>query len=204
MLTLTLALALLPRNDDAKEPPAVLSVDAGGKTVTAELDKAFELDLPGGKTSVKIRLEPYRVFAKAGVSFKYPTKFLFEADLETEGVVIWTLEGSTCVLMVQRFSGRDDPEGVLKDVVNNITGSFGEANVKAGPAALDVGAEKLKGTGLRIQVAGQRINYRFFAFKSGKQAVILSLQDSPGEDGAPSAEAKEVDALLKETLKLPK
>jgi hypothetical protein len=202
-MTLLVALALL-QNPDALEPPAVLSVEAGGKVVAAELDKAFELDTPGGRTTVKIRLEPYRLFARAGLSFKYPTKFLFEADLDTEGVVIWTLEGGSCVVMVQRFTERDDPAAVMKEVVKGMTDSFGKPNVREAAATLDAGAEKLKGTGLRIQVAGERIHYRLFAFASGKDAVILSLQDSPGVDGAPSAEAKAVDALLKETLKLPK
>ena len=201
--SLLVALALL-QDEDAQEPPAVYSVEAGGKTVPAELDKAFEIDTPGGKTTVKIRLEPYRLFSRAGLSFKYPTKFLFEADLETKGVVIWTLEGSSCVVLIQRFDGRDDPAAVLKEVVKGMTDGFGKANVREGPAALDVGAEKLKGTALQIKVAEERVHYRLFAFASGKNAVILSLQDSPGDDGAPSAEAKAVDVLLKDTLKLPK
>ena len=204
-MILSLLVALAPlQEEDAKEPPAVFSVEAGGKTVSAELDKAFELDTPGGKTTVKIRLEPYRQFSRAGLSFKYPTKFLFEADLDTKGVVIWTLEGSSCVVLVQRFDDRDDPAAVLKEVVKGMIDGFGKANVREGAATLEAGAEKLKGTALRIKVAGESVNYRLFAFASGKNTVILSLQDSPGEDGAPSADAKAVDALLKETLKLPK
>ena len=199
-----LAALLLQQAEDAKEPPAVLSVEAGGKVVAAELDRAFELDTPGGKTTVKIRLEPHRLFSRDGLSFKYPTKFLFEADLSTEGVVIWTLEGGSCVLMVQRFKDREDPAAVLREVVKGMTDTFGKPNVREGAAALDAGGEKLKGTELRIQVAGERIHYRLFALKAGKNAIILSLQDSPGDGGGLSAEAKDVDALLKDTLKLPK
>ena len=85
-----------------------------------------------------------------------------------------------------------------------MTAQFGKANVKSGDAALDHASGTLKGMGLQITLAGQRITYRLFSTASGGDTVVLALQDSPQDDGSPSAESKTVNALLKESLVLPK
>lgn len=204
-LLLILAASLpMPAVVPDEEPPAGLSIEVGGKTVQAELGKPVEIETAGGRTTLTIRMAPYRRFARAGVSFKYPTPFLYEADLETPGVAIWTLEGKDAIVMVQHFKGRGDHEAVRTEVADAMTAQFGKANVKSGPASLAHAGGTLKGAGLQITLAGQRINYRLFSAPSGPDSLVLALQDSPKDDGAPSDEAAALDVLLKESLVLPK
>ena len=205
LLLAAAALAFAPRTvRQDEEPAAILSVEVGGRTVQAELGKPFEIETKAGKTTLTVRLEPYRRFDRAGVSFRYPTPFLYEADLDTPGVSIWTLEGKDAIVMVQHFKGRNDPEAVREEVADAMTAQFGKANVKQGEAALAHAGGTLKGTGLEIALAGQRLSYRLFAAASGDDTVVLALQDSPKDDGRPSDESAALLLLLKDSLVLPK
>ncbi len=76
-----------------QEPPLLLYLESDGKRIPIELDKPFGLEALAGKKTAVLRAEPYRVFQHAGLSFRYPRSYIFEADQETPGVTQWSLDG---------------------------------------------------------------------------------------------------------------
>ncbi|MGL5095305.1 MAG: hypothetical protein ACRDD1_06935, partial [Planctomycetia bacterium] len=65
--------------------------------IPVELDKPFRTDVFGEAKTATLRVEPYRVFRNAGLSFHYPREYMFECDLELAPSMLWTLEGNDCI-----------------------------------------------------------------------------------------------------------
>ena len=192
--------AAAPAVAEDHEPPLVLYFEAeGGKRVPVEVDKAFD---PGqlGK-SATLKLEPQRRFTYAGLEFKYPREYGFEAELEAQ-FSSWTLSGNDTKLMVQRFKNQKKVDVLHKSVVGEVQKAYG-GKAKESPISLEAGGRKLEGTRIEVDLAGVFIVQDLFPLKSGGDVLELIIQDSPKKLGEPSAERSRTEGLLKETLRLP-
>jgi hypothetical protein len=200
--------ALLPtlaaaQEPGTQEPPASYFFEAGGKNVPVELDKPFDPRALGGVKSATLRVGPHRTFAYGGLELAYPRAFTFEATLKPK-VSMWTLSGNDCKVMVHAYPAAPDVDDLRKTVVASLIKALGKEGAKESATQLEVAGKKLAGTRLEFTVSGTRITHDLFAVKSGGGAVILILQDSPGDERAVSDERVEVGKLLAATLKLPK
>ena len=206
MLSLLAALALgaapppPPPEPEDREPPLVLYFEAeGGKRVPVELDKPFvPADL--GK-SATLKLEPQRKFTYAGLEFRYPREYGFEAQLQPQ-VTSWTLSGNDAKVMVQRYKGQKKVDVLHKSVIAEMQKAYG-GKAKESAVTLAAGGRTLEGTRIEVDLAGAVIVQDVFPIKSGSDAVELIIQDAQKKTGEPSAERVKTEALLKETLKLP-
>src|SRR5688500_12827188 len=58
-----------------------------------------------------------RLFTYGGVTFKYPSNFSFEADFDTEGVKMWTLDGNNFVIIVHSYESLEmTPQSFSQDL----------------------------------------------------------------------------------------
>jgi hypothetical protein len=200
--TLVLLLGLPFCAQEDKEPPLIFSLESGGKKLPIEQDKPFTLDTVAGKTTCVLRVEPFRQFSYGGVSFRYPRDFGFEADFEQEGVKLWTLDGNDCVLMIQRYLDENDTDQVLKNFISGLTAVYPKDGMKESACSIDLEGKAVKGTKINVTLAGQKLTQSCYPLKSGKDTVILVVQDSIKDDGTSSDDARKAEKLLRETFKL--
>jgi hypothetical protein len=188
--------------DEAKEPPQIFALEIDGKRVPLELDRPVDLATPAPVTRATLRSEPHRVFDFAGVRFHYPREMGFEADLETPEVAIWTLDGNDAVVMVHRLEGEGDAPATRARVEEGILAQYGRAGRRE-PAKATLGGRELEGSVIQARIAGSRISQEVFAFPSGKDSIVLILQDSLKDDGGHTDEYGRVRAMLGSTLRFP-
>ena len=66
------------------------------------------------KYDVTIRLDPYRIFKKADLKFKYPSPMVYACDDSDPNIMTWTLEGGDSVIMVQSYDVAVDEESIVE------------------------------------------------------------------------------------------
>ena len=127
-----------------QEPPLLLYLEAEGQRITIELDKPFDLAAIAGKKTATLRAEPYRVFPYAGLSFRYPSDYSFEAEQENDRSS-WTLDGNSCVIMVHHLRGKRDHEELGRSTMTKIIEEFAGAKTRELATELAVKGRTLKG-----------------------------------------------------------
>lgn len=200
LLWLSAAPPAAPPEPEDREPPLVFYFEAdGGKRVPVELDKPFAPAELG--KSATLRIEPQRRFSYAGVEFRYPRELGFEAQLDPQ-FASWTLSGNDCKVLVQRYKGHKKPEVLHKGVIAEIHKAYG-GKAKESAVKLEAGGRTLEGTRLEVELASALIVQELYPLKSGGDVIELIIQDAPKKSGEVSPERVRIEALLKETLKLP-
>ena len=195
------ALADDPKPD--QEPPQIFFLECAGRRVPVDLDKPFRTDALAGAKSATLRVEPHRVFRYAGLVFHYPREYTFVVSLENPAVAVWTLAGSDCTIMVQRYPGRQDADAVRREFVGDLTALYQGAKTKQTDATCKLKHTTLKGLRLEVELAGRLLYQDLFCFPAGKDLVVLILQDSPQRDGQPSPDRTRAEKMLHDSLRLP-
>ncbi|MBI3854067.1 MAG: hypothetical protein HY293_00085 [Planctomycetes bacterium] len=206
MLTCPLAvialLMAMPATQEDKEPPLVMYLETGGKRIPVEPDKPFDLEA-AGKTSCTLRMEPYRIFKYAGLSFQYPRGAAFKTQGEGT-MTLWTLNDGNSMLMVQRFKGAPDPKLILKTMVDQMIGQYGKsAEVKQSEAAIELQKTPLKGTRLDVAFANQTILQSLYSFASGKDTIVLVFQDALDDGGKPGKTFAQFQKMVQDSFRFP-
>jgi uncharacterized protein (TIGR03067 family) len=190
-----------PRED--REPPLLFYLESSGKKTPIELDKPFKTAALGDTAT--LRVEPYRVFPYAGPSFHYPRNYTFEAASEGPLVSRWIVQGTDCTITILRFKDQPDHEAARRRYVKAVVANFKTSTEhKESEAALELKGATLKGSLLHVVFGGGTIHAEVYSFSSGKDAVVLALQDIPKEGGKPSDDRVNVGKMLRDTLRLPK
>lgn len=188
------------RQDPEQPPPLRLTVTVGG--VAHQLVDGVEqvVDVAGAPTKLRVDVAPLRRFAAAGVAFDYPRDMAFEFE-ETGVLQTWTLEGSDLTVMVSRFQMGEADEFVA-DTLGQMAANFaeieGDEPEKLEPCVVVAGGVDRAGQRVRFTIAEHPMTNTAFGIDlgKGKGCVMVMLQDSCGEDGAPSAEHEAFLALL--------
>jgi len=186
-----------------EEPPQTFQLEIdGSKGIPIELDQPFAAaSIPVGKTAV-LRVEAYRTFRYAGLSFRYPREYLFEADLTNAGIASWILTGNDCMLNIQRHEGRADPEALRNELLEHLMGAYKPGLSETAAVRLKLGTATVTGTRVQVQLWGEAIHQDVFAFRPGRDSVVVLIQDTL-KDGKPSADCIRAKRLLTEALVLP-
>jgi hypothetical protein len=187
--------AAAPPADETREPPLRFRVQIGAASVTLAEGEPGALRGQFVDPVVSVTPEPFRVFELAGISFRYPRAFTFEADVEDPSLKSWTLSGNDLRIMCFALLEAVSPEAFAR----NLTSHFGPgaARVREPRAVLRLGKETLDGVVVDVVVAKHRMTMSVYGIP-GPGHRILVLQDSPDESGRPSREAagavKELEA----------
>jgi len=190
-----------PKED--QEPPQIFYLEFDGKKVPLELNKPLGTEVLRGSKTFTLRVEPYRVFRHAGLSFRYPREYTFGNDHSTPGVSIWTMSGPDCLIMVQRFQGQGDPEAVRESLVDGLAEKYKDGKKKQVETTWKLKDTTLKGVRLEVELAGIRLHQDVYSFRDGQGSVLFLIQDSLQGDGKASAERVRTEKMLSETLRLP-
>ena len=75
-------------------------------------------------------------------------------------------------------------------------------NARASETALELNGVKLTGQLLDVTVAGQRLKQAFYGLRVGEDSMVIILQDSPQENGQPSADYERTVKMLNESFKV--
>ncbi|HEX4150333.1 MAG TPA: hypothetical protein VHY20_15155 [Pirellulales bacterium] len=190
-----------PANDS--EPPQLFYLESGDKKTAIELDKPFASEVFSGKQPTTLRVETYRVFPYAGLKFRYPREYTFDADMTEPGVSIWTLSGNSCVIMVQLFKGQKDHTRLRGQVADAMLAALSGMKRADEEPSLKLKDQTISGERLLTTFGPVSLVQDLYSFPSGEDAVTLILQDTPQDNGQPSADRVRAGKLFCETLELP-
>jgi hypothetical protein len=189
---------------EAQTPPQIFYLEAGGKKLPVELDKPFATSAIAANETATLRVSAYRLFPYAGLRFFYPQDFTFAANLDDPDVSIWTMRGSDSLIMVQRYPNQPDAAKVQKEMLGVLATQYQGGIRKQTDATLALKSTQLKGVSLDITLGIAQLRQELFAFPSGKDVIILLLQDTPQANGQPSPQRVKVEKILSSSLQLPK
>ncbi|GAB4282017.1 MAG: hypothetical protein Kow0029_27340 [Candidatus Rifleibacteriota bacterium] len=180
------------------EPPTVYQLSIDGKKF--ELKRGVETELPIEVKNPKVILdfEPYKEFTYAGIYFKYPVNFSFEAELGDESVKMWNLSGNNSVLMLQRYAMEMDHQTMAQLLVPR----YGEENTRVTDCFLQLNGLKVPGTRVIAAFGGSTISQEVYSFRLKNSSILLILQDSLDIDEKPTKEGAELKQLIENTFKI--
>ena len=162
------------------------------------VEAGSETTIQGMFENPKVTLEPdtERHFTYAGLDFRYPAYFAFEADMETESVRIWTLSGNSSTLMIQHYQTLEMTVEQFTDALKTQYGK--SATVK--PISRQFKGRTYHGLQVTAKIAGATITQDVLPFDSTIGSRFLMIQQSDGESEVSKAEAELVVKLLNSSL----
>jgi hypothetical protein len=199
----TAAAADEPPSDPAagEEPPLEFTLEIDGEQVPVALDQDVEIDVNGKPVRLKLTAKPDRLFRGVGVSFRYPRQHAFSVEPGEEGSTTWTFDGDDNVLVLVKIPAVAPPADVTRDMAQMMTEQFGRKNVKVGQSILSLAGKPMRGTRLTMTIGGQKHVSDLYAFNTADATFVLTVQDTPADDGTTSAETTRTRALLEETFR---
>ena len=186
--------------DESKEPKLKYELKIGDKTVTVAEGETVKVEGQFSDPSVNIIPGKTRTFPYSGMSFAYPSNFVFEADMSDAASTSWTLSGNDFVVMIFHL----EAEMTTDMFANEMIGQFGSANAKIANEKLNVtlGDHELSGTQLEVSIASHKLVQKIVKIPSKNgQTKLLVFQDSLNDDGSHSAEAKKAMKTIASTFK---
>lgn len=199
------AVAAAPVLDPTQPPPFRLQVTIDG--VAREFVDGVEAvaDVGGRARTVRVDVAPLRRFAAGEVAFDFPRDMAFEHEDEVGVLQIWTLEGSRITVMVHRFlfgEADDFLASTLSSMAEGFAAVSDEAPAKPEPCKVMAGGVERRGQRIAFAIAGNDMATTAFALDVGKGCVAVMVQDTPDEDGEPSAECTRFLELLAQTFEV--
>ncbi|MBX3413225.1 MAG: hypothetical protein KF708_11095 [Pirellulales bacterium] len=194
------ALAEQAAQDETIEPGLTFSLTLGDKTVPIVEGKPVQVSGKFSDPKVTLNIDPHRVFDLRGARFDYPRHFTWEADLTDPNVAVWTLSGTTFKIMFFAFQGDTSAESVVESLEENFTGQGAEVAKK--PCKLTLEGKAIAGTQLDLTLVGNKLIDQVYGLPGGDGVSRLVIfQDTPNENGQPSAEAVETLKRFSESFK---
>lgn len=182
---------------------ARLTID--GEAYNVPLRKAFAVRIGGERVTLRIDPLDDLAFDEAGVSFRYPTGLTNEVNNDDPAVTIWTLQGRSVAVMLQRYEGGLDPKSLLGVLVDNIAGRDGvgedaRQSVKLRGAERAYPGVQLRATGGEGAAARETVQ-NVFTFANAEGVFALIVQDARAPGAKDSREYADTLRLLGESLK---
>jgi hypothetical protein len=179
---------------EKQEPSLGYTLRLGKETV--RLVPGQETQLKGVFENPKATLIPdkERLFTYAGLTFKYPSNFAFEADFKTDGVKIWSLDGSDFIIMVQQYDAVVTP----KTLSEQLKKMYGPAT-KTESTSYKFNGTELSGVRVVATIAETKLTQDVLAVPTKKGSRVLILQDA--KEKVSDDESKFVLKLLNESFK---
>ena len=200
MKLLTALLLLVPASlllaSDKDEPALSYTLRLDKETVRLTPGKAVEIKGHFDNPTATLVPDTERLFTYGQVTFKYPSNFAFEADFDTEGVKLWTLDGNSFVIMVHQY---ESVEMTPKGFADQLKGLYG-SGTRIENRAYTFNGQKYSGIRVHVNIASQKLIQDVLALPAKKGSRLLILQDDPPTEKQ-SDESKTVLKLLDETLK---
>lgn len=205
-LTVCLALGLLLaapamlQAAPAAQPGEKVRLTIGKDAYQVVLGKPFAVAIDGKRITMRIDVQDSLKFSESGVSFTYPAKLNIEKNDKDEAVVIWTFQGQSAAIMLQRYASDITPESLAEALVANIFEQYDEKDLKQVKVKLKAKDRTLEGTQLRAKTDGLLVMQNLFTFANEEGVFALMVQDARVADAEESSEYKDALRLLGESL----
>lgn len=184
--------------DLSAEPPLEFVLEAGDQKIPVRLEEPFELE-SAGKVSLKLTVKPYRTFQHAGIRFRYPQDYEFEADVESPEFVIWTLTGHDTTIILFKYP-KGDADASLNSVTDSAIEQHGRKNVKQAKTSIQLAGKTLSGKRLDITHDDGVLRQHLFAFSTDEASFVLIIQDAADDGKAISEETAAAIKLLEDSF----
>ncbi|MEO1496783.1 MAG: hypothetical protein AAFV43_06490 [Planctomycetota bacterium] len=204
-LVLCLSLALVGSTAGADEAGDACRLTIDGEVYNVPVGKAFAVMVGGKRVTMRLDRQTQAEFRIDGVEFAYPKSLQAAEPMDEGGVTIWSLEGPSAAVMLQRYDGEIAPESLLEVLSENIAQQYGSDAVERQSVQLR-GAERSY-TGQQLRVASNagsvesELVQNVFTFASGARVYALIVQDTRAADEGETDEYRETLRLLGDTLK---
>jgi len=189
------------KRSEGDEPPVTYVLTVGDQKISLVEGQRVRLQGSFEDPEVMLAAEPHRTFANAGISFRYPRAFGFDASLSDPASRSWSLSGNDAKIMYFVIAG----PVTVAEFAQGLTSQFGKENVETTEAEtrLTLGRETLVGMSLRVTLAATPMSISVYRVPlEGPETRLLVLQNSLGATHAPSSEGQEALALLKASFAL--
>ncbi|MFN7733552.1 MAG: hypothetical protein ACK5OB_16770 [Pirellula sp.] len=179
----------ITKPDESTEPPLKYTLKVGDQSIDINEGETARLEGVFTNPEVTLTTQPFREFTYQGISFRYPSKFVFEADLDDANYKNWTLSGNDFKIMYFVLNARL----TTSDFAKSMMGKFGLENCElANAPQMKFGDKSLSGTTLNVTLAGNKLVIDIYGVSSnGKQTKLLVLQDDLDDSGNRSTEGKQ-------------
>jgi hypothetical protein len=173
-------------------PKSSFIVEINDKEYIVEEGEELQVD----STTIKVKLQDFKVFSTESVSFHYPRNFNYQHE-ESEGYRNWTLSGNDFVIMYFEL----DVETELHVLARTMAAQFGRKNCKVVDTEIKIGAKTLKGKRINVEMAGQKLSVDLLEIEmSDSKSSFIAFQDVKDEDGEASAESEDVINMVDDTI----
>lgn len=182
------------------EPPLGYSLQVGDKVIRLKEGEPAQLAGTFANPKITLTSDDYRVFPYAGISFRYPSYFAFEADSKSKTLHTWVLSGNDCKIMIHQYKLKVD----TSDLVEALVDRYGKENTVQSDVSLTLAGQTLNGKRIKAKIFGSTFVQDLIPIPSTKGVTILLLQDSPNDDGTASDERRLLEKRLVESFAISK
>ncbi|MGL4511522.1 MAG: hypothetical protein ACRCT8_00405 [Lacipirellulaceae bacterium] len=194
----------------ADEPARMARMTIDGEAYNVPLGKPFAVRVKGERVTITVEPDEHRLFAQGAIELLYPQGFRPSEASDSPSIEVWTFEGQSAAIMLQRYDDGLDPKSLLGVLVTNIV----EQHDKSGAGKPTQQGVKLRGIErsyegrqVRASVADDasgkpaEIVQNVFTFANSGGVYALMIQDTRAAGGKDSAEYTTALRLLGESLK---
>lgn len=193
-------LAVTPAVDEEPARLYVLKVD--GQPVGIQLNEPVKVRINGRETTLALEVEPYRLFNKYGVRFQFPQDFTYDFDDSDPGLMIWGMEKSSSMLMLQKYDLAVTADYMMTLLMASFKAEYRGLKVTESPTEFIGKKARLKGARLVVEMGSVEIIQDVFVFRTKQGLFCLMLQDSKFKLGPNTDEYGLMIDVLKRTLEL--
>lgn len=188
--------------DEAKK--ARLTID--GSAYNVPLGEPFAVRIGGNRVTMQIDPQSEQSFSEAGIAFSYPDDFDATDSDAGEGIQVWTFQGPSAAVMLQRYDDGIDVDSLREVLVDNLVERDGvepqqRQNVKlTGPERAYQGVQVRTSRPAKQGSPATDSVQNIFTFANESGVFALMIQDVHPPGAEDSAEYTEALRLLGETL----
>lgn len=189
------------KHDEQAEPLQRFTVVIGDRKITVAQGETIQLEGNFSNPQLKIVPHSHRTFQAQGVTFDYPTSFVFEADLTDPTAKSWIFSGNDFLIMYFALQGDVTPEAYVQDMI----AEFGTDNAKViNPnATIKLGDHEISGQSMIVSVASHRMQMDVYRIPTPNgNTRLLVFQDSIDENNSRTNEGRSTLRTLQSTFQV--
>lgn len=174
----------------------------GKEVYEVPIGEPFAVSIDGNRITMKLAKQDSLEFSNSGVSFAYPTILKQEKSKEDKTVEIWTFQGQSAALMLQRYKTKITPESLSEALLANILDQYTKKDVKRLKVKLRGKDRNIEGVQLQTFSEGVTVLQNLFTFANEEGVYALMVQDARPKGENASEEYQEALRLLGESLEV--
>jgi len=164
------------------------------------IGRKSQLNIGDKPDSVKIRLDPYRVFNKAGIKFKFLSRMYFSLDDSDPIVNTWSIDGDNSLILIQEFKMPIDEKTVIDALKDEYIQMKATVDVKG--VQLKGKNDVLDGKRIKMKIGNVSLSQDVYVVKMGMRTTAIILQDTFEDDGNNTSEYAKMVKIFTESFEI--